>query len=201
MAGIGKVSTVSSLFVGLGDHLIGKAFTDTQYSTLGLDGILADILSLGDIVNGSTTYTGTEATTEDWKNEQGLTITSAVTDAGSIGYDFSCADFSDEMKKLLLGAVEIAAIPVPEWADVANAETITAMGWGHQATTLIRPLVFLDDTKTRILVIPKAKIIAAGGMDGNKQIIAVKATAEKMDTAKLKTIMSFQLPEGVTYAA
>lgn len=198
--GLGKVSAVSSLFVGLGDHLIGTAHADSEYTNLGLDGILNGMKSLGNILTGSTTYSGSEASTEDWKNEQGVTITSSVTDAGTIAYDFSCQDFTDEMKKLLLGAVEIADVPKPEWAATEEAATLTALGWGHTSTTLIRPLAFLDETKTKILVIPKAKIITATGMDGNKQIITIKATAEKLDTAKLKTIMSFELPKGAIYA-
>lgn len=198
--GLGKVSTVSSLFVGLGDHLIGTAHSDSEYENLGLDGVLNGMLSLGNILTGSTAYAGSEAATEDWKNEQGITITSSQTDAGTIAYNFSCQDFTSEMKKLLLGAVEITAVPKPEWATADEASTLTALGWGHTSTPLIRPLAFLDETKTKILVMPKAKIIAALGMDGNKQIITIKATAEKLDTAKLKTVMSFELPKGVVYA-
>lgn len=200
MAGYGKVSSVSSLFVGLGDHLIGTAITDEQYKTTGLDQVLNGMLSLGNILTGSTSYAGSEASTEDWKNEQGITITSTVTDAGTIAYTFSCQDFTSEMKKLLLGAVEISAVAKPDWAAEGNPETAVALGWGHTSTPLIRPLAFLDETKTRILVIPKAKIIASGGMDGNKQIITVTATAEKLDTSKLKTIMSYELPSGIITA-
>lgn len=196
-ATIGKVSTVASFFVGLKDHLIGSAFTDEQYATIGLDELLDDLKSLGNILSGSTTYSGTEASTEDWKNERGITVTSTVTDAGSIGYDFSCMDFTPEMKKLLLGAIEITGVTRPEWAE--GTGTITALGWGHKANTIIRPLAFLEETGTKIIVIPKAKIIAAGGMDSNKQIITIKATAEQLDTPKLKTIMSFDIPEGVKY--
>lgn len=196
MAGIGNISAVSSLFVGLGAHCIGTALTDQEYATADFITILNGIKKLGNILDGSTSYSGTEAATEDWKNAQGVTITSTVTDAGSIGYTFSIQDFTPELKALLFGATDIAVTGKPSWAETANPESGTAQGW-VAAKPIIRPLVFFDETMTKVLVIPKAKIIASLGMDGNKHVIAVNATAEMLDTAKLKTIMSYDIPAGV----
>lgn len=182
---IGKVSSVAEYFVGLGDHIICDAVSDYASADL------ADLVnpkSMGNILDGSTSYTGEAVSTEDWTNEQGIAITS-TTSGGSISYEFSVQDFTSEMLTLLLGAESISV------TAVAFASTATAaLGFGHKSNVITRPLMFLDETKTHFLIIPKAKISASLGMDGKNHVINVVVTAEKLDTATLKTVMWVDAP-------
>jgi hypothetical protein len=177
---IGNVSSVADYFVGLGDHIIADAVSD--YATAAI-GDFTNLKSLGNILDGSTSYTGEAVSTTEWTNEQGIAVTT-VTSGGSISYEFSCQDFTSEMATLLLGAESIAVTGVP-YATTATA----AYGFGHKSNVITRPLIFLDETKTHFLIIPKAKISASLGMDGKNHVIQCVVTAEKLDTANLKTVM------------
>lgn len=177
---IGNVSSVAEYFAGLGDHIIADAVSDYSSATIG---DFTNLKSFGNILDGSTSYTGEAVSTEEWKNEQGIAVTT-VTSGGSISYEFSCQDFTSEMATLLLGATSI------DVAEVAYAPTATkAYGFGHVSNVITRPVMFLDETKTHFLIIPKAKISSSLGMDGKNHIIQCAITAEKVDTANLKTVM------------
>ena len=182
---IGKVSSVAEYFVGLGDHIICDAVAD--YATADLSDFV-NPKSLGNILDGSTSYTGEAVSTEDWNNEQGIAVTS-TTSGGSISYEFSTQDFTSEILTLLMGAESISV------TGVAYASTATtALGFGHKSNVITRPLMFLDETKTHFLIIPKAKISASLGMDGKSHVINCVVTAEKIDTANLKTVMWVDAP-------
>ena len=177
---IGAVSSVADYFVGLGDHIIADAVSD--YATADLSDFTG-LKSIGNILGGSTSYTGEAVSTENWTNEQGIAITT-TTSGGSIAYEFSCQDFTNEMLTLLMGAESIAVTGVP-YASTATA----AYGFCHKSNVITRPLIFLDETKTHFLIIPKAKISTSLGMDGKNHVLTCAITAEKIDTANLKTVM------------
>lgn len=187
MATIPKVNSVSQLFLGMGAHFIGTAPDD--YATADYATIVNSFKNLGDVLGDSTSYTGEDLATEDIVNEQGITVATIVTSAGSISYEFSILDNSPTMKKLLLGAVDITI------TDLSNFETPTstkktAQGFGHKASTFIAPFGFTNDTNDQINIIPKAKWLCSPSMDGKNSIIKVSVSAEQLDTENLKTMMS-----------
>lgn len=178
---INKIDAATAPFVGQGDLIIFDAVSD--YSTAKLADFTNPV-SLGQIVQDSTSWEGEDVSTDQILDEQGNIITAKVT-AGTLGFSFDIASTSAAMvKKFLRGAdIASASIGSPAYLE-ANP---TAVGFGVDLPVFTVPILVADQEKKRAWVYPKAKITSNLTLaDGLYRIHAV-VLAEQVDTQYLKT--------------
>jgi hypothetical protein len=187
---------ISQLFSGQSDIVLFDKVTD--YSTAKIETLLNPI-SLGQIVQDSTSWDGDDPDVTQIKDEQGDVITSKVT-AGTLAFSFEMADTSAEnlLKFLNPGSTKkITATTGAAWAAENGITKVTPIG--DYTAVMTRPIMIINDEGDRSLVFPKAKIVANLSMSDGLYRIKVSATAENIDTADLSTGMFI---EGkVDYAA
>jgi hypothetical protein len=180
-------SAVSELFMGQSDIVIFDKPSD--YSTATLFN-LPNPYSVGDVDNGSTSWTGDEPTVTPRKNEQGEAVTAKV-EAGTLGYEFRLMSTDEEtIKKFLTPGVAKAiasAAAAGAWDKVTKI-----IGFGNQTTVQTRPIMLVNDEADKQLVFPKAKLVASPTIEDGLFCIKVSVTAESIDTTNLDTaIMVF----------
>lgn len=181
MAGIKKFEAATVPFVGQGDLVIFDEVQDYSAATLAT---FANPVSLGQIVQDSTTWEGEDISTDEILDEQGNLITARVT-AGTLSYSFDIASTSGEMVKRFLKGVDISSLGNPNFL----ATGATAVGFGVDLPVFTVPTMVIDQEKKRAWVYPKSKITSNLTLsDGLYRIHAV-VLAEQVDTANLKTGM------------
>lgn len=177
---IGKIEQASVLFAGQGDLIMFDEVADYGVATLAT---LDNPKSLGQIVQDSTSWEGEDPETTEIKDEQGNVITAKVA-AGTLGFSFDIASTSQEMIKTFLGGKNVE---LPSGSDAWS--TGTAMKFGIEVPTIVRPIAIVNDLKTRTWLYPKAKITSSiAYADGLYRIHCV-VIAEGLDTATLGTAM------------
>lgn len=177
---IGKVDAATIPFVGQGDLIIFDAISD--YTTAKLADF-ANPVSLGQIVQDSTSWEGEDISTDQILDEQGNVITAKVT-AGTLGFSFDIASTSANMMKKFMAAADISSANLGSPAFVT---TPSAVGFGVDLPVFTVPIMVVDEEKKRAWVYPKAKITSGITLsDGLYRIHAV-VLAEQVDTAYLKT--------------
>ena len=183
---IGKIDSVSSFFSGQGDILVFAAITDANYATADL----ADLLtpkSLGDIFEGSTSWNGDDVSFESINNEQGNAVTTKTV-MGSYGYEFTHMSVTPERIQTFMAGTTLANPgTLPLWLNSSPTPVLT--GFGHTSAVIVRPIALLDETKTKWLIFPKAKIATSITMDGTNVMLKSVVSAEAIDTTNLKTII------------
>lgn len=179
---ITKIDTVGNFFVGQGDIIVFDKPAD--YATAKLS-TLANPKSLGDIHLDSTNFTGDDPTLTPLKNEQGLAYYTTV-ENGTFAFEFFVPSTSKEMLQALMNA-EIVTDTFTEGGAFAVGSTIT--GAMHKSTVTEKPIMIVNDTTNRSIVIPKAKIVSSLAMQDKVSGIMVRVNAENIDTAGLKTVM------------
>lgn len=179
---ITKIDTVGNFFVGQGDIIVFAKPAD--YSTAMLS-TLASPESLGDIALDSTNLTGDDPSLTPLKNEQGQTYYSTV-EEGTFGFEFFVPSTSEDMLEAMMNA-EVISDTFAGTNGFSASSTVS--GVMHKSTVSERPIMIVNDTKTRALVVPKAKIITSLTMQDKVVGIMVRVNADKIDTAGLKTVM------------
>lgn len=179
---ITKVDTVGNFFVGEGDLIIFDKPAD--YSTAKLS-TLANPKSLGDIHLDSTNFTGDDPTLTPLKNEQGLSYYTTV-ENGTFGFEFFVPSTSTAMMTALMNASVVTDTFLSTNA-FAIGSTIT--GSMHQSTVVEKPIMIVNDMKTRAIVVPKAKLVSSFAMQDKVSGIMVRVNAENINTTNLKTVM------------
>ena len=179
---ITKLDTIGNFFVGQGDMIVFDEITDYAAASLSS---FANPASLGDIHLDSTNLTGDDPTLTPLKNEQGKTYYSTV-EEGTFGFEFFVSSTSDDMLEAMMNAEVIT-----DTFTGANGFSVgsTVIGAMHKSTVTQRPIMIVNDTQNRSLVVPKAKIITNLAMQGKAIGIMVRVNAENIDTASLKTVM------------
>ncbi len=180
---IGKIDTVGSFFVGQGDIIVFDKPAD--YATAKLS-TLDGAKSLGNIHMDSTNLTGDDPTLTPLKNEQGNAYYTTVED-GTFGFEFFVPSTSKEMLQAMMNAEVIT----DTFTDGTNGfgEGSTVVGAMHKTSIVEKPILIANDTKTKALVVPKAKIVSSLTMQDKVIGIMVKVQAEDIDTEDLKTVM------------
>lgn len=187
---IGKFENATSVFAGQGDLIMFDPIADYTASGVGFTS-LANPQSLGQIVQDSTSWSGEDPETTSINDEQGNTIT-ATTAAGTLGFEFDIASTSPAMIKEFLKGVDIESLT----ADWANGIT-NAVGFGVDLPVQTRPLMVLNDEKTKAFLYPKSKIVSSISLDEGLYRIHCIVTCEFLDTPTLKTGMVFNANEFV----
>lgn len=173
---------VSSLFNGQADIVIGKTEL-TNYATNTLASI-TDFVSVGQVVEDTTDFTGDEATVDNILDEQGNVITTDATQ-GTIAFTFSMANFSANAIEFFLNGdnIDVSSI-TPDYISASSA-----IGFGHKTGTMTRPVGIINAQANKMLILPKANIVSSLGFEGNLMVINCTVTAESVDEANLKTAM------------
>ena len=179
---IDKIEALNKHFVGQSDIIMFDKPAD--YATAKLS-TLANPESLGHIKLDSTSFTGEAASIEPLRNEQGKTYYNLTTE-GTFGFEFFAASTSSEMLTEFFGAETISDTFTGDNGIPASA---TVLGLMHKPAILERPIMIVNDTADRSIVIPRAKIVANLEMDGKEVGIRVNVSAEAIDTKNLKTVM------------
>lgn len=172
---------ITDLFNGQSDIVLFDEVSDYASASIAT---LTKPISLGQIVQDSTEWTGDEPSVDNILDEQGDIITASVT-AGTVGFSFEMADLSPETIALFLKGVVI------EDVTSGNAwESITkVIGFGHQLPTITRPIMVVNDEMNKAMLIPKGKLTSNITISDGLWRIAVTVTGETVDTKNLKTCM------------
>lgn len=178
---IGKIENASVLFAGQGDLIIFDEVSDYNKSDLGI-GDLTGAKSLGSIVQDSTSWEGEDPEISEILNEQGNVITARTT-AGTLGFSFDIASTSQEMIKLFLGGKTVT------WETNSIWGTGTAMKFGTEIPTIVRPIAIVNDLKDRTWLYPKAKITSSLSLEDGLYRVHCSVIAENIDTDYLGTVM------------
>ena len=178
---IGKVENAGVLFAGQGDLIIFDEVADYGKAELGI-GDLANPKSLGQIVQDSTAWEGEDPETTEIKDEQGNVITAKVA-AGALGFSFDIASTSKDMIKLFLGGKDVS------WESNTTWGTGTAVKFGTEIPTIVRPIAIVNDLKNRTWLYPKAKITSSLSYEDGLYRIHCSVVAEGIDTDLLGTVM------------
>lgn len=181
---ITKFDSNPTLFAGQGDLLIFDAIEDYTGKTLA---DLQNPLSLGQIVQDSTSWDGDDVSTDEIKDEQGNLITARVT-AGTLAFSFEIASTSQTMiNKFLKGA---AIDPVANTALLSgNGTPSKVTGFGTALPVFTAPIAVVNDEQNRAWVYPKAKITSNLSLSDGLWRIKATVLAESVDQAGLKTGM------------
>lgn len=182
MPGIKKVVT-STVFQGQSDIVVFDEVAD--YNTASFSSVTASGESVGQVSGDSSEYTGEDAETENWMDEQGNIITSTPS-AGTIAFAFNMANLSAENVEKYLKGQKMTGLTSSLLNDVKSA-----VGFGVELPTITRPIGWFNDEGKRCLFIPKGKIVSSLAYDDGHFTIRTSVTAEYINSATLKTAMIF----------
>ena len=188
---ISKLDSATVPFVGQGDLIIFDAPSGGYTSSLKLSDFTNPV-SLGQIVQDSTSWEGEDVSTDQILDEQGNIITAKVT-AGTLSFSFDIASTSAKMMNKFMAATAVdnngvgtLNLGTPAFLASSNP-TPSAVGFGVDLPVFTCPILVADQEKKRAWVYPKAKITSnLSYSDGLYRIHAV-VLAEQVDTDYLKT--------------
>lgn len=182
MAGI-KPRKVTEVLNGQSDIVLFDPPTDGYSESTSFSDVTASGMSLGQVVEDSTSWDGDEPTIDTIKDEQGDTIVATVT-AGTYAFSCEVADLSEDM-----------AIAIMKAAKVTETLTSTSISNISGAVKFVElpvstaPIAIFNDEANKWILFPKAKIVGNLTLDSKLWRINLTATAEYIDTATLGTVM------------
>lgn len=177
-----KARKISEIFNGQSDIVLFDAPSAYSDKTTFSD-VTASGMSLGQVVEESTSWEGDEPSIESIKDEQGDVIVSTVT-AGTYAFSCDIADLSEDM-----------AIAIMKAAKVSNPGTSTSIDAPSNVLKFVelpvttRPIAIFNDEANKWILFPKAKIVGNLTLDSKLWRIHIVATAEYIDTDTLGTFM------------
>ena len=182
MAGI-KSRKITEIFNGqsgivLFDEPSGGYTAETTFANVTASG-----MSLGQVVEDSTSWEGEDPSIDSIKDEQGDIIVSTVT-AGTYGFSCDIADVSEEMATAVMKA-----------AKVQTPGTSTGIGSLSNVLKFVelpittRPIAIFNDEANKWILLPKAKIVGNLTLDSKLWRIHINATAEYINTETCGTFM------------
>lgn len=181
MVGIKNFEGATTVFAGQGDLVMFDKVADYSAATFAT---LANPVSLGQVVQDSTSWEGDDPETTVLKDEQGDIISAKVA-AGTLGFSFDLASTSKAMVEKFLGGKEISSLGT----NTNFGSGVTAVGFGVDLPVFTAPLMIINDEKNRCWLYPKSKVVSSlTYSDGIWKIHAV-VTCEYLDLPTLKTGM------------
>lgn len=182
MAGI-KPRKVTEVFNGQSDIVLFDAPADGYDADTSFADVTASGMSLGQVVEDSTSWEGDEPTIDVIKDEQGDPIVSTVT-AGTYAFSCDIADLSEELAQAIMKA-----------AKVTTPGTSTSIGTPTNVLKFVElpvstaPIAIFNDEANKWILFPKAKIVGNLSLDSKLWRLHITATAEYIDTDTLGTFM------------
>lgn len=183
MSAIRKQS-LGDFFIGQGDMIFWDSITDYSNATIAS---FVNGQSFGNIKEDSTSWTGEDMSETVIRNEQGNVIATTTT-AGTLAYEATLAEMDNAMVKKLLKAsdIDVSDLTV-DWLQ--SAGTATAVGFGVALPVVEMPVAISNDTLSKTLVFPKAKVASTFVIEDKMILIKMSITAQAINTENLKTGM------------
>lgn len=183
MSAIRKQS-LGDFFIGQGDMIFWDSITDYSNATIAS---FVNGQSFGNIKEDSTSWTGEDMSETVIRNEQGNVIATTTT-AGTLAYEATLAEMDNAMVKKLLKAsdIDVSDLTV-DWLQ--SAGTATAVGFGVALPVVEMPVAISNDTLSKTLVFPKAKVASTFVIEDKMILIKMSITAQAINTDDLKTGM------------
>ena len=182
MAGI-KPKKVTEVFNGQSDIALFDAPTGGYKDTTSFADVTASGMSLGQVVEDSTSWEGDDPTIDVIKDEQGDPIVSTVT-AGTYAFSCDIADLSAEMAAAIMKATKVTGtLTSTSIGDVTDVVKFVEL----PVTTA--PIAIFNDEANKWILFPKAKIVGNLTLDSKLWRLHITATAEYIDTDTLGTFM------------
>lgn len=182
MAGI-KPRKVTEVFNGQSDIVLFDAPTDGYDADTSFADVTASGMSLGQVVEDSTSWEGDEPTIDVIKDEQGDPIVSTVT-AGTYAFSCDIADLSEELAQAIMKA---AKVTTPGTSTSISTPTNVLKFVELPVSTA--PIAIFNDEANKWILLPKAKIVGNLSLDSKLWRLHITATAEYIDTDTLGTFM------------
>lgn len=195
---IKNLGSAQQLLAGQGDIIIFSAPAGGYTSATTMAQCLTHGASVGQVVQGSTSWDGEEVSFDALLDEQGDVITSTANN-GTHEFSFDLADLEPDFLKVFLGAEEVTAAEGGVTAVFGDG-TVKVFGFGHKLPVKTRPIMITNDEADRALFFPKAKMAGSLAWSDKLWRIHVVVTAEFMDTANLKTVMPIFSNKEAQYA-
>lgn len=181
MAGTGITKTPdTAVFNGQGYIIVFDEVADYKAATVA--SITANGFDVGQVFEGSSSWTGDEPSFEDKKDEQGDVIVPVAT-KGSYGFDFSMADFSAEKLKTFMKGTEVT-LTAGGIAVAGKAVKVSA-----DMPVLTRPIAWVNEDGTKAHFFPKARILTGPTEDSKLFLLKASVKAMDIDTTNLGTYM------------
>lgn len=178
-----KNKKVTEVFNGQSDIALFDVPAAGYGESTSLSDVVASGMSLGQVVEDSTSWDGDEPSLDQIKDEQGESIVSAPT-AGTYAFSCDVASTDKEMLKELLKAVEVT-----NPGALASIEGATDVMKIVDLPVQTRPIAIFNDEANKFILFPKAKIVGSLTLDSKLWRIHLNASAEYIDTATLGTCM------------
>ena len=182
MAGI-KSRKITEIFNGQSDIVLFDEPSGGYTAQTSFADVTASGMSLGQVVEDSTSWEGEDPSIDSIKDEQGDIIVSTVT-AGTYGFSCDIADVSEEMATAVMKA-----------AKVQTPGTSTGIGSLSNVLKFVelpittRPIAIFNDKANKWILLPKAKIVGNLTLDSKLWRIHINATAEYINTETCGTFM------------
>lgn len=182
MAGITK-ATPTSTFNGQSMIIVFDEVSD--YSTATVGSITGTGFDVGQVFQGSTSWTGEDPSFDNVLDEQGDVIVPNPT-AGTYGFDFEMADFSADKFKTFLKGKSITTLG----SGSAFGETATAVATTEAMPVITRPIALVNDESDKAMFYPKARIITGPSMEDKLFVLKASVVAQDCNVEdKLGTFM------------
>jgi hypothetical protein len=191
---VGKIEKVTGLFSGQGDLFVFDALSDLQYENATLAN-LSGAVSLGQIVQDSTSWEGEDPEVTELKDEQGNIITAKVA-AGTLAWSFDLASTSSTMIKKFLKGVGVDAGALTGDSTPWTEEGMVVTGFGVEIPVVTLPMAIVNDALNKTWLYPKTKITSSLAYEDGLWRIHCACIAEFLDTAGLKTGMLIEAAVG-----
>lgn len=182
MAGI-KSRKVTEVFNGQSDIVLFDAPSGGYTAETSFSDVTASGMSLGQVVEDSTSWEGDEPSIDSIKDEQGDIIVPTVT-AGTYAFSCDIADLSEEMATAIMKASKVAS---PGSSTGIGTPTNVLKFVELPVTT--KPIAIFNDEANKWILFPKAQIVGNLTLDSKLWRLHIVATAQFIDTATLGTFM------------
>lgn len=182
MAGI-KSRKITEIFNGQSDIVLFDEPSGGYTAQTSFADVTASGMSLGQVVEDSTSWEGEDPSIDSIKDEQGDIIVSTVT-AGTYGFSCDIADVSEEMATAVMKA---AKVQTPGTSTGISSLSNVLKFVELPITT--RPIAIFNDEANKWILLPKAKIVGNLTLDSKLWRIHINATAEYINTNTCGTFM------------
>ena len=179
-----KAATPTSTFNGQSCIIVFDEVEDYNEATV--DSITGQGFDVGQVYQGSTTWTGEDPSFEDELDEQGDVIVSNP-QAGTYGFDFEMADFSAEKFKTFLAGEEVSFTASTTGVFTGANK---AMATTDKLPVITRPIAIVNDEANKAMFFPKARILTGPGTEN--KLFVLKSVVKAQDCnvkGKLGTFM------------
>lgn len=182
MAGI-KSRKVTEVFNGQSDIVLFDAPSGGYTAETSFSDVTASGMSLGQVLEDSTSWEGDEPSIDSIKDEQGDIIVSTVT-AGTYAFSCDIADLSEDMAMAIMKASKVAT---PGASTGIGTPTNVLKFVELPVTT--KPIAIFNDEANKWILFPKAQIVGNLTLDSKLWRLHIVATAQYINTETLGTFM------------